>query len=389
VRGGRLHGWIASAFAWGATACSQAEGNGNPSAADAAASDDTGADVTAQPDTSSPDTGAGETGVDAPTDGVSDDASDAGDCLPGSQGEPPDLSCGSLYSDWASKTVASDALEYTPGLVLWSDGATKTRWVQLPAGATIDTSDMDEWTFPVGTKFWKEFVVGGKRIETRLLWKQTAAAWYMTTYQWSPDDSSAPELTVGALNVDGNGYEIPSQIACHTCHDGREDIVLGFEAVALSSANASGVTIGTLTAAPLLTSPPSSALTVPGAATSAAALGYLHMNCGTSCHNRGTGMAGGTGFYMRLEVAQLGSVSSTDTVTTGVGRTSQYSIPGVTTSYRLEPNDLASSSVYYRMDQRDGVNDAGVGTQMPPIDSHRVDDAGVGAIAAWIDAGCH
>ena len=66
-----------------------------------------------------------------------------------------------LYSDWATKTVASGVRQYDPGLHLWSDGASKTRWIYLPPGTKIDTTDMNEWTFPPGTKIWKEFVVGG------------------------------------------------------------------------------------------------------------------------------------------------------------------------------------------------------------------------------------
>ena len=44
------------------------------------------------------------------------------------------------------------------------DRAAKRRWIQLPEGATIDTSDMDYWQFPVGTKLWKEFVRDGVRV---------------------------------------------------------------------------------------------------------------------------------------------------------------------------------------------------------------------------------
>ena len=111
--------------------------------------------------------------------------------------------------------------QYDPGLHLWSDGASKTRWIYLPPGTKIDTSNMDEWTFARAPKVWKEFVVGGVRLETRLLWKRPSGAWYFTTYRWSADGSAAPELTAGELNADGNGYEIPTQSACYDCHSGR------------------------------------------------------------------------------------------------------------------------------------------------------------------------
>src|ERR1019366_5145150 len=69
-------------------------------------------------------------------------------------------------------------------------GGDKTRWIYLPPGQKIDTTDMDEWTFPVGTKIFKEFSLPqgdaspGTRIETRLLWKHAPKTWYRTTYAW-------------------------------------------------------------------------------------------------------------------------------------------------------------------------------------------------------------
>src|SRR5262245_21735632 len=53
--------------------------------------------------------------------------------------------------------IASNVHAYTPHYQLWSDSATKRRWIYLPPGTQIDTSDMDFWKFPVGTKLWKEF----------------------------------------------------------------------------------------------------------------------------------------------------------------------------------------------------------------------------------------
>ncbi|HLK91972.1 MAG TPA: hypothetical protein VKZ18_18920 [Polyangia bacterium] len=324
-----------------------------------------------------------------PKDGGARDASDGGipdDCTTGAAGEPTELRCTGLYSDWATKTVASNARQYDPGLHLWSDGAGKTRWISLPAGATIDTSDMDQWTFPNGTKVWKEFTLGGKRIETRLIWKRPTGAWYLTTYRWSADgQTSTTELTAGETNVGGGSYEIPTQSNCYDCHAGRYDMLLGFEAVALSSPQASGFTMADLTANHLLTAPPAAPLTIPGDAKTAAALGYLHINCGTSCHNRESGEAGSSGFYTRLDVATLTSPQATDTWTTGVGVNASFYPPGVAQPQIFVPCDTGSSAAYYRMSHRDGAGDAGTGTQMPPIITHQVDSDGVAAIAAWLN----
>lgn len=355
-------------------------------------------------DATTGDTGGGDVGTgDAQETGASDagigfaEGGDfSGDCGVGSAGEPTDLRCTGLYADFTAKTIASGVVEYDPGLHLWSDGADKTRWIYLPPGQKIDTSDMDEWTFPVGTKIWKEFRLAlddagtETRIETRLIWKESSSTWYRTTYRWTADGTSdATELTTGATDVAGTTYEIPSQYECDDCHGGRLDGVMGFEAVALSSPLASGLDMQALVAQGLLTAPPSAPLVIPGSASDSAVLGWLHMNCGVSCHNRGNGEAEPTNFFMRLDVATLSTVQTTDTYTTGWNVVTQnFTIEDAGTTYRFHACDVGSSAAYYRADHRDGVDGTPAGTQMPPIVSHEVDVADMAALAAWIDEGC-
>jgi hypothetical protein len=322
-------------------------------------------------------------------DGAADSSdADATDCVPGPSGEPTDLRCTGLYSDWPSKTVSTSARSYDPGLSQWKDGASQTRWIYLPAGQGIDTSNMDEWMFPAGTKLWQEVVLGGKRIETRLLSKLADASWDATTYRWSADESTALEVIDGVPNADGNGYEIPAQSTCALCHAGRLDYVLGFEAVSLSSANASGLTLSALVSQGLLSAPPASPIRIPGTATDVAALGYLHANCGTACHNIVLGsQAGSTGFEMRLDVSTLSSVQTTDTWTTGWNQPTNFPTQAGA-PMRLSQCSTTLSAVYYRMTHRDGLNEAGAGVQMPPLDTHKIDSVGASLIAAWINQGC-
>jgi hypothetical protein len=399
-------------------ACSsdKASVGGSPDASEGAAfeaaASDSG-DASVQPDVSPTTEGSSDAVFEAPApDGEAeaegDGASDAGpgfaegggfagDCGVGPAGEPTDLRCTGLYSDWAAKTVSTDALPYTPGLVLWSDGADKSRWIALPAGQKIDTSDMDEWTFPVGTKIWKEFRLAladasttETRIETRLLWKQNASTWLRTTYRWTADGvSDATELTDGELEVDGTSYEVPNQTECNQCHNGRLDGVLGFEAVALSSPAASGLTMQALVTQKLLTAPPTAPLVVPGDAIESAALGWMHMNCGTSCHNGGNGSGRVSGFLTRLDVAMLASVKTTDTYTTGWNvPTQNFTIADAAVTYRLHACDTGSSAAYTRSAVRTGVDGTPSNVQMPSIDTHQVDQPDLAAMGAWIDHGC-
>jgi hypothetical protein len=322
-----------------------------------------------------------------PSSGVSslpvDCSPDAGGAI-GPSGAPALLACTGLYSDWPSRTIASTAVAYDPGLHLWSDGATKSRYIALPPGNQIDTSNMDEWTFPVGTKVWKEFVVAGKKVETRYLLKDANGSWTYTTYQWSPDQTAATELTTGATNVNGTGYEIPPLEECRLCHMGRLDFVLGFEAIALSSPLATGLTMNALVAQQAITSPPAAPLTIPGDATASAALGWLHANCGTACHNSSHyALAGMTGFFMRLEAAKLSSVQTTDTYVTGVNATATFKEPDGGSLLRIAPGDPADSCVVFR----DGYRDvAGEKIQMPPIDTHVVDSTDLAVVKSWISS---
>jgi hypothetical protein len=315
------------------------------------------------------------------------------DCPLGPADESTELRCTGLYADWERKTLGPGVRAYDPGLHLWSDGAEKTRWIYLPLGTQIDTSDMDEWTFPYGTKLWKEFVVGGNRIETRMLWKRPASAiggWYLTTYRWSADGSRADELTTGEANADGHGYQVPAQSLCVQCHAGRRDMVMGFEAVSLASPGAGGLAMPALLTQKLLTAPPTSALTIPGDAATTAALGYLHANCGTACHNRGGGAASSIGFFMRLDVTTLGSVQTTDAWRTGMNVAAYFAVPAVEQAKIFAPCSPQASAAYYRMSVRDGVNTPYIGSQMPPIASHLSDPNGLAIVAAWLNGqpGC-
>jgi hypothetical protein len=374
-----------------------------PDAGDASMRDGATASEASSDSSAAADTAADSSGDDAVSDaggetgpGFAEGGGFSGDCGVGPAGEPTDLRCTGLYSDWASKTVAAGAQPYTPGLVLWSDGADKSRWITLPAGQKIDTTDMDEWTFPVGTKIWKEFRLaladasGETRIETRLLWKASAAGWYRTTYRWTADGvSDAPELTDGELDVRGTGYEVPNQVECNGCHDGRMDGVLGFEAVALSSPAASGLTLQALVTQKLLTAAPTAPIVVPGNATESATLGWMHMNCGTSCHNSGTGSGRVSGFLSRLDVATLTSVKTTETYTTGWNvPTQNFSIADAAVTYRFHACDTGSSASYTRTAVRTGVDGTPSNVQMPSIDTHQVDAPDLAAMARWINEGC-
>ena len=339
------------------------------------------------------------------------DAADAGDsaapcapfvlppsCVVDASDVPDDLRCTAIYDDFDARKLACGVLEYAPAFALWSDGAIKRRFIQIPAGAKIDVTDMDQWSFPPGTKIWKEFQLpfdgGLALVETRLFQKLANGAWRWATYVWSSDNKTAMRNDNGVKGVLGTTYEIPTQMQCNDCHGGRFDKILGFDGVLLSAPEATGLTYAELLRLGLVTSsrgapPMPSALQIPGTPTERAALGYLHANCGVGCHNeQAQSPANASGLHMRLAAAKLGTATGTDTVVTGANKTPGHQWPGEPTApdggwFDIHPGDLSRSLMPARMASR---NVDGGRAQMPPIISHQVDDAGLNAIKTWIES---
>jgi hypothetical protein len=306
---------------------------------------------------------------------------------------PSELRCTGLYGDWDVREPACGVREYRPAYELWSDGLLKRRWVSLPPGASIDASRPDAFVYPAGTQFWKEFRVpdgaGSRLAETRLLRKVASPrpGWVYTSYVWDADQKTARLTDEGVQDLHGSGHDVPTLDQCRQCHAGREDFVLGWDPVLLG-AGAQGIDLAALAASGQLTLPPDGAATrgIPGDGVERAALGYLHANCGVSCHNP-LGDAKDSGLFLRLDAATLGSVAETRALTSGLykqpwenAKLQELQPPTDSAYYDLLPLRRDASLVLVRMLVR------GSEAQMPPIGSRRVDERGADLVGAWIDA---
>lgn len=297
------------------------------------------------------------------------------------------LLCTGLYGPSAAageKRIAPGIEAYEPGFQLWSDGLEKARYIYLPPGTRIDTADMNEWMFPVGTRFWKEFRWHGRRIETRFLEKQGPDLWRRTTFVWDADGTDAREATAGrTIALEAHGpYDIPGSDDCGRCHGGRRDNVLGFEALALAAPGATGLTLARLVAAGGLTRAPAATTTsAPGTPLDRDALGWLHMNCGVSCHN--TNPAAGASFAgLDLKLAANGAMDPRQTAAlrTALGRpTTALGFRDPTApKVRIVPGRPAESAVYVRAASRAPT------LSMPPLASHLIDREALAMLARWI-----
>ena len=307
---------------------------------------------------------------------------------------PTTLSQTGLYSDFASRTLSPGIFRYAVRYPFWADGAEKDRFVLIPAGSKIDTTNMDFWSFPIGTKVWKEFRVGGKAIETRLLWKRTDAGsrgWWMASYVWSADGSEATLAADGVVNALGTTHDVPSQQDCATCHDNVGDVIIGVSAIQLSGSSAAAGDAGAdagdagdagtpsallqLAAMNLLSVPPAGDFTVPGSGNVQNALGYLHGNCG-HCHNDRSGLAGQTAMRLRVSTTNT-TPQDTPTYKTAIGlKTRHIMPPDVDTA--VVPGLPDQSQLYLRATSR------GNGWAMPPLATKEVDAVGSVTLRNWI-----
>jgi hypothetical protein len=305
-------------------------------------------------------------------------ASDAATQLDASTGDagtqlPEKLSETGLYAMGSTSQLAAGVLAYAPRYVLWSDGAEKQRWLYLPPGTQIDTSDMDEWDFPVGTKVWKEFSVSGKRLETRLLWK-TDKGWFRMSFQWSEDGSDAIAVPHGAQNVGGTTHDVPTRGNCTDCHSTSRDMLLGVSAIQLSH-DGPGVTLMQLAQDGLLTHAPSADFRLADTA-EWNALGYLHANCG-NCHNPKSVAWDRVDLDLWLRVGELSAPSATQSYKTTVQ--TLLTDTGGDLMYRVASGDPDQSGLVFRMTIR------GSDKAMPPLASEVVDSEGVTLVRDWIE----
>ncbi|HTV17499.1 MAG TPA: hypothetical protein VMG12_02480, partial [Polyangiaceae bacterium] len=127
---------------------------------------------------------------------------------------------------------------------LWSDGATKHRWLSLPKGqAHFDA--WAPWRFPEGTVFIKHFAMAlderrpeeTRPLETRFLVAARDKDYYGITYRWNAEGTDAEvvlqraEEELEITGVDGQvrkqRYVYPGPFDCMTCHNDESGSVLG------------------------------------------------------------------------------------------------------------------------------------------------------------------
>lgn len=299
---------------------------------------------------------------------------------------PQFLSETGLYSDILTKEIHPAVQLFTPRFELWSDGADKKRWVYIPECEKIDTSNMDDWSFPVGSRFFKEFAIDGKLIETRFIERIGTGPrdFAYASYLWNEAETEAERVgEAGLLAVKNTTHDIPSKTDCLRCHGtyslggGRRSRALGFSAIQLNH-SAEGATMEALIEADRISIAPSEEeLSVPGDEQTQEALGYLHANCG-HCHHQDIDRLPQFDLNFWLDVG-LSSPEESGAWETAVDNPMQI-FQDQHIDARIVSGNPVRSALIYRMKFR------GSNAQMPPVGTKIVDEQGLQIVSEWIES---
>lgn len=128
----------------------------------------------------------------------------------------------------APKVAPRGLMPYEVNMPLWSDGAEKSRWMNIPEGTTIQVREDGSWEMPIGTVLVKNFFNRERPMETRLLVRHEDGEWAGYSYEWDADGKEAHLLEGGkTATIDGLGWGFPSRSMCMSCHTAAAGRTLG------------------------------------------------------------------------------------------------------------------------------------------------------------------
>jgi len=284
---------------------------------------------------------------------------------------------------------ASGLIPYAINSPFWSDGADKERWLAIPDGQVITVGTDKDWELPNRSVLMKNFRVGTRLIETRLLMRHPDGTWGGFTYEWNAQQTDATLVEGGADRDIGGGqmWRFPSEAQCLECHTDAAKRSLGLETAQLNrdfTYTQTGRTaneLATLSHIGLLSPAVADSAAepaMPDPADTSAPLGdraraYLHTNC-SQCH-RPNGPTPST-----MDLRYTTALNATN----ACNAMPQAGDLGIGADARLiAPGSSANSVLVNRANRRDSNG-------MPPLASNEVDADGVALLTQWIDqlTGC-
>jgi uncharacterized repeat protein (TIGR03806 family) len=293
-----------------------------------------------------------------------------------------------LFRDVAGKEPNTGVVAYDLPTPLFSDYATKRRYVFLPPEVRAQHREDGAIEFPVGAVLIKTFEYPAdmrqadsaiRTIETRLFIRGRAG-WTANTYVWNADGTEARLQVAGAsTRVTWTGsdgvdhsidYAIPNRNQCKGCHSVDGELApIGPTAVHFAEPDRTGETelarwtrLGLLDGAPQASTPAARG-------SDAQARAYLDINC-AHCHNP-RGPANTSGLDLRA--------TQTDAAKWGLRkRPIAAGRASADLSFAIDPGHPERSILLHRMESTDP------GVMMPELGRTTVHAEGVALVRAWI-----
>ncbi|MFK7886825.1 MAG: hypothetical protein AB8G16_08160 [Gammaproteobacteria bacterium] len=301
---------------------------------------------------------------------------------------PATLSATGCFDVNDVSVAASGLIPYAPAATLWSDGATKRRWVAMPdwraADTTIAVLPDGDFDFPIGTVLVKEFALGDIRVETRLFVLHDDGNWGGYSYEWNDEQTDALLLeSFKQKEVAGQVWTYPARSQCLVCHSAAANRSLGLETAQLNNdldygsdgiANQLQVFYDLDLIAGEPPAPINELDALPRYADDSATLeararGYLHSNC-SMCHRPGGPGIGPEDFRYFLSGSDIGALDVDPT-------RGNLGVPGAKLLKRGAPNE---SVLLLRLQSE-------TFQRMPPLGVSIVDTQGVALVSKWIESG--
>jgi uncharacterized repeat protein (TIGR03806 family) len=309
---------------------------------------------------------------------------------------PALLSQTGVFKDTRNLVPSDGLIPYDLVVSFWSDGASKLRWMALPK-EKIGFSPTGDWTFPAGAVFVKTFELPvdaanpplRRRLETRLLVRDSRGGVYGVDYKWRADNSDADLLEssltedIPIKSADGTTHTqtwyYPSRQNCLECHNVHTSGVLGVKTRQMNHdfAYPSGITDNELRVWNHL------GLFNPGFADSDLAKfaklapaddttrsvedrarSYFDANC-SHCHRPGGTVANFDARY-DTPLDQQGLIDGRVLIDERIDR-----------SRVIAPNDIWRSIAFMRVNTVSEI-------RMPPLARETIDEKGVALLRQWI-----
>jgi uncharacterized repeat protein (TIGR03806 family) len=316
--------------------------------------------------------------------------------------EPPQVlsAYGLFRGNGLTQEPAEGVIPYDLNTPLFSDYATKYRFISLPPGTSARYHDTDAFDFPVGTIIAKTFAYlnhlsdpsqGRRLVETRLLIHRPEG-WIGLPYVWNDEQTEASLQIVGAtrqvrwIHSDGRertlGYLVPNVNQCLACHENNKVMrPIGPKArhlnkiFAYAGAGENQLTHWTKAGSLLDAPPPDRAPRLPvwndpsSGTVEQRARAWLEINC-AHCHNP-DGPARTSGLDLRA--------AQTDPYKYGVWKAPVAAGRGSGgRSFDIDPGKPDASILVYRIESTEP------GVMMPELSRRLVDVEGVALVREWI-----